>query len=47
MSLSLAYCFVIVPINILLKIVQDIEDSEINSSRINLESNEQYKRKVE
>ena len=47
MSLSLAYCFVIVAINILLKILQDIEDSEINSSRINLKSNEQYKRKVE
>ena len=56
MSMSLAYCLVIAPINILLKSLrhqgpQDqnftSSDSEITSSRINLESNERYKRKVE
>ena len=57
MSLSLVYCLVIAEINTLLKsfktsgstrsILSTSFDSEITSSRINLESNERYKRKVE
>ena len=57
MSLSLAYCLVIAPINILLKSFQISRSSrsifstspasEITSSRINLESNKRYKRKKE
>ena len=57
MSLSIAHCLVLGPINILLKsfkisgpsrsILGTSSDSEITSSRINLESNERYKRKVE
>ena len=54
MPLSLAYCSPIVPINILLKffntsgpsrsIFSTSSDSEITSGRMNLESNERYKR---
>ena len=50
MSLSLAYCLVITPISVLLKyfktsrsstsILHISSDSEITSSRINLESND-------
>ena len=53
MSLSLECCLVIAPINILLKSGSSrsklslLSDSEINSGRINIESNKQYKRKVE
>ena len=57
MSLSLAYSLVIIPINILLKLFKTSRslifilctssDSEITSGRVNLESNEQYKCKVE
>ena len=57
MSLSLAYCLVIAPINILLKslktsgssrsILSSPSDSEITSGRIDLESNELHKRTVE
>ena len=57
MSLSLAYCLVIAPINILLKSLKTSwslsstfstsSDSEITSGRINLETDEWYKPKVE
>ena len=57
MSLSLAYCLVIAPINIMLKSFKTWEssrlmlctssDCEITSDRINLESNDRCKRKVE
>ena len=57
MSLSLAYCLVIARINILLQscktsgssrsILSTSPDSEITKSRVNLESNELYKHKVE
>ena len=56
-SLSLGYCLVIAPINPLLKSLETSgsststlstsSDSQITSVRINVESNERYKRKVE
>ena len=57
MSLSLAYWLVITPINIMLKSLETwgssrlmlctSSDCQITSDRINLETNERYKRKVE
>ena len=57
LSLSLAYCLVTAPIIIMLKsfktsgfsisILSTSSDSGITSSRINLESNERCKRKID
>ena len=53
MSLSLGCSLVIAPINILLKsgssrsVLSTLSDSQIASGEINIESNKQYKHKVE